>query len=114
VIQIPIDDFASQIVGSPEAACSSLELFRHWGLNRFSVSWLTADARKVLRQLRLWGMEVNIYNVPDLPAFLQAVTLLPKSVTADFNFPEWHYFGRGSGRNHDYNRYQMSHRADLS
>jgi len=88
VIQIPIDDFASQIVGSPEAACSSLELFRHWGLNRFSVSWLTADARKVLRQLRLWGMEVNIYNVPDLPAFLQAVTLLPKSVTADFNFPE--------------------------
>lgn len=32
-----------------------------------------------------------------LEAFLKAVLLLPRSVTADFNFPKWHYFGRGPG-----------------
>jgi hypothetical protein len=43
------------------------------------------------------GWEVNLYGVPDLEAFLEASLLLPTSITADFNFPEWRYFGRGSG-----------------
>ena len=34
-------------------------------------------------------------GVPDLEAFLEAALLLPASVTADFNFPEWNYDGRG-------------------
>ena len=42
-------------------------------------------------QLDEWGFEVNIYNVPDLESFLKAVILQPKSITSDFNFPEWHY-----------------------
>jgi hypothetical protein len=33
---------------------------------------------------------MNIYAVPDLVAFLQAALLLPRSLTADFNFPQWH------------------------
>ena len=33
--------------------------------------------------------------MPDLEAFLEAALLLPASVTADFNFPEWNYDGRG-------------------
>jgi hypothetical protein len=41
------------------------------------------------------GWEVNLYGVPDLESFLEAALLLPTSVTADFNFPEWNYFGRG-------------------
>jgi len=45
-----------------------------------------------------WGYEVNFYNVPDLEAFLEAVVLLPCSVTSDFNFPQWHFYGRGSGK----------------
>ncbi len=44
-----------------------------------------------------WGYEVNIYNVPDLESFLQAILILPRSVTADFNFPKWNYYGHGSG-----------------
>jgi hypothetical protein len=33
--------------------------------------------------------------------------LLPRSVTSDFNFPEWHYFGRGAGRGGRYHRYHL-------
>ena len=41
------------------------------------------------------GWQVNLYGVLDLEAFLEAALLLPASVTADFNFPEWAYDGRG-------------------
>jgi hypothetical protein len=41
---------------------------------------------------------VNLYGVPDLEAFLDASLMLPASVTADFNFPEWRYDGKGSGQ----------------
>ena len=40
----------------------------------------------------------SLYGVPDLASFLEAALLLPASVTADFNFPEWNYFGRGPAR----------------
>jgi hypothetical protein len=36
---------------------------------------------------------VNISNVPDLEAFLQAALMLPKSITSFFNFPKWFYTG---------------------
>ena len=38
-----------------------------------------------------------MYGITDLEAFLNASLMLPTSVTADFNFPEWRFFGRGSG-----------------
>lgn len=40
---------------------------------------------------------MNLYAVPDFESFVRALLLLPTSVTADFNFPEWGYYGRGSG-----------------
>ncbi len=40
---------------------------------------------------------MNVYNIPDLESFLKATILMPRSITADFNFPKWHYYGRGSG-----------------
>jgi hypothetical protein len=42
------------------------------------------------------GWQVNLFGVPDLESFLEAALLLPASVTADFNFPEWNYFGQGA------------------
>ncbi len=33
----------------------------------------------------------------ELEAFLDAVLLLPASVTSDFNFPQWGHYGHGSG-----------------
>jgi hypothetical protein len=49
---------------------------------------------------------VNLYAVDGLEQFLHAVVLLPRSVTADFNFPEWHYFGR-AGHQDRYHRYTV-------
>ena len=34
-------------------------------------------------------------RLPDLATFLPAALLLPRFLTADLNFPQWHYFGRG-------------------
>ena len=47
------------------------------------------------------------YNVPDLKSFLQAVLLMPRSITSDFNFPKWHYYGRGSGQDSEHYEYSV-------
>ena len=60
----------------------------------FSVKWTNGE------------FEVNIYNVSDLESFLQAMILMPRSITSDFNFPKWHYYGRGSGKEGDHLEYQ--------
>ena len=62
------------------------------------MDWRTPGARVVLDVVEGLGWEVNLYGVPDLESFLEAALLLPASVTADFNFPEWSYYGRGPGR----------------
>ena len=62
--------------------------------------------RHTLGELEQRGWETNIYAVPDLQSFLEAAVLLPTSVTADFNFPAWHYFGRGSGQDGVIHRYE--------
>jgi len=54
--------------------------------------------RDTIGELERRGWETNVYAVPDLQSFLEAAVLLPTSVTADFNFPAWRYFGRGSGQ----------------
>jgi hypothetical protein len=82
-------------------------MLRGWGINRFSIAWGTPHTRRLFDQLQRWGHDVNIYAVPDLAAFLQAALLLPRSLTADFNFPQWHYFGRGSGVQLDHYTYRL-------
>jgi hypothetical protein len=61
----------------------------------------------VLDRIDRLGFDVNIYNVPDLDSFLKAVLLMPRSITADFNFPKWHYFGRGSGEGLKHYKYSL-------
>ena len=102
VVQCPIDFVAPAIAAFPDDAKRTLDEFKSWGINRFSLKWSTFNRRQVIDQLDDWGFEINIYNVPDLESFLKAVLLLPTSVTSDFNFPQWHYFGRGSGENGEY------------
>ena len=107
VIQCPIDFLTPMIIGVPEKAGETLALFHEWGVNRFSVGWETPGMHKLLNQLDEWNFDVNIYNVPDLESFLKAVLLQPKSVTTDFNFPKWYYFGRGSGQNWTHYEYSI-------
>lgn len=103
VVQCPIDFLSPLIVAAPQQAHDVLEIFRNWGINRFSISWQSddlkgADQREVFDHLDQWGYDVNIYKVQDLEAFLHAVLLMPRSVTADYNFPKWRYYGHGSGQ----------------
>ncbi len=98
ILQCPIDFLAPLILSAPVKGKEILDMFTTWGINRFSISWLTPDMRRFFDQMDQWGFEENIYNVPDLEAFLQAILLLPRSITSDFNFPKWHYYGRGSGK----------------
>jgi len=108
VVQCPVDLLGPVAATEPDEAKQLVEAMTHRGVNRFSVSWSNPHARLLLDRLDEWGHEVNIYAVPDLEQFLRAVLLLPRSITADFNFPEWHYFGRGSGQRGLYHRYQLA------
>jgi len=107
VLQCPVSFLAPLILSVPEKAKEILTMFTDWGINRFSISWLTPDMRQFFDQMDQWGFEVNIYDVPDLESFLQAVLLMPRSITSDFNFPKWYYYGRGSGENGNHYEYSM-------
>lgn len=102
IIQCPIDFLFPLIVSAPEAAKNILNMFSSWGVTRFSVNWRTPNKTKMIGQLQRWGFHVNIYNIPDLQSFLKAVLFLPKSITSDFNFPKWKYFGKRKEEDLDY------------
>lgn len=114
VLQCPIDFLSPLAVAAPAHAKILIELFVSWGIDRFSVSWANGQLQALIDRLDEWGYETNIYAVPDLEQFLRAVLLLPTSITADFNFPEWHYFGRGSGQNGHYHSYRIDAPAHAS
>jgi hypothetical protein len=95
-IECPVDFLAPLICSAPTKAQEILNMFKHWGVNRFSISWQTPNLRPFFDQMDRWGFEVHIYDVPDLESFLQAVLLTPHSITSNFDFPKWHY--RNSNR----------------
>ena len=107
IVQCPVDLLAPLVLAAPEHAWDTIKLLTSWGVNRFSVSWAGEHARALLESLEDFGCQVNLYAVPDLEAFLRAALMLPTSITTDFNFPAWHYFGRGAGEQHKYHRYKV-------
>ena len=107
IVQCPVDFLTPLVLAAPERAWDTIKLLTAWGVSRFSVSWAGEHARELLEALEDFGCEVNLYAVPDLEAFLRAALLLPTSITTDFNFPAWHYFGRGAGEHHRYHRYTV-------
>ena len=106
-LQTPVDGIAELICGEPARAEEVLRTYRSWGISRLSIDWGNEHLRPCLTLLDQWGFDVNIYNVPNLEAFLQAVLWMPRSITSDFNFPQWYYFGRGSGAAGVYHTYVM-------
>jgi hypothetical protein len=98
IVQAPVDFLVPLLVAAPELAEEALAMLAAWGITRASLDWQTPGGRDVLDLIEGLGWEVNLYGVPDLESFLEAALLLPASVTADFNFPEWDYFGRGPAR----------------
>jgi beta-phosphoglucomutase-like phosphatase (HAD superfamily) len=107
IVQCPVDFLAPLVRAEPTSAEATLRMLAGWGISRFSVAWGSEHTRPLLERLEDWGYEVNLYAVPDHDAFLQAVLLLPDSLTADFNFPDWNYYGRGSGERRRYHDYRV-------
>jgi len=107
ILQCPIDFLVPLILATPDKAHETLQMLTDWGINRFSLSWDQEELRIIFEKMDLWGYGVNIWNVPDLESFLQAVYLMPRSVTSDFNFPQWHYYGRGAGKKGDHHDYKI-------
>ena len=107
ILQCRVDFLVPQILNAPEDAKKELARLQGWGINRFSIEWNEAVLAEVVNRLEEWGLETNIYKVRDLECFLHAVLLQPTSITADFNFPKWHYYGRGSGEGGQYYEYSV-------
>ncbi len=112
-ISVPVDFLRPLLLAAPALAKEVVATLRSWGVNRWSLDWRTSGIRELMDRLEEGGWEVNVYGVPDLEAFLEASLLLPRSVTADFNFPDWHYFGRGAGQHRAYYRYELAGDARL-
>ncbi len=93
VRQCPVDTISRMFFSSPGTARAYVGMLGQAGVGRFSVDWNTPGSREIIVQLQNWGLDVNIYNVPDLESFLQAVLMLPTSITSYFNFPKWFYTG---------------------
>lgn len=96
VVQVPLNSVPAW---RNRAAGLEAELARlvRVGVNRWSVGWHYPEPPAIVDQLRTWGYEANLYGVMTLDEFLAAVALNPRAVTADFNFPSWGLYGRGSG-----------------
>ena len=107
ILQCPIDFLYPLVCGMPKKAQAVLAILTSWGINRFSISWQKPGYLTLLQTLKEWGHEVNLYEIPDLEHFLQAVLLFPRSITSDFNFPKWHYYGKGAGATGIYSDYTM-------
>lgn len=89
VVQCPVDFLCPMLLGAPAQAREVLEMLRRWGVTRFSLSWKQPSLRRAFELLGAWGYEVNLRDVPDLAGFLQAALLLPRSLSATFDFPQW-------------------------
>jgi hypothetical protein len=107
VVQCPVDTLAPTVLAAPNRARTRLDELASWGVDRFSLAWDASRSAALLDRFDQWGYDVNLYAVESLGDFLRAVLLLPRSVTADFNFPEWHYFGRGAGGGGRHHRYHL-------
>ena len=111
IVQCPIDFLVPLILATPDQAHETLQMLTKWGITRFSIQWDQEELRAIFDQMDLGRYDVNIYNVPDLESFLQAVYMLPRSVTSDFNFPQWNYYGRGPGKDGDHHNYAVQKKA---
>ena len=96
-ISAPVDFLPPLMRVSEEATTHTLRVLRRWGVSRLSLRWSPLGVGRLIEDLESQGWKINLYDITDLETFLEASLLLPASITADFSFPEWRYFGRGSG-----------------
>jgi hypothetical protein len=87
VIQVPVNFLGPLVAAAPGNAAEIVEMLKDWGINRMSIGWSTPNKRGLMDFLDALEVDVNIYKVPDLEAFLHAVLLSPKSITSSYEVP---------------------------
>ena len=107
VLQCPADFLGPLAAAVPDETRRLLDVLQGWGIGRFSIDWRDRRRAALSECLESLGCEINLYGVPDLESFLRAALMLPCSLTADFNFPTWRYYGRGSGEEQAYHAYEL-------
>jgi hypothetical protein len=112
-ISTPVDFVIPLVRTSAEATAQVLDQLRGWGVTRLSLR-VSPVVRRLLDTVEALGWELNLYGIDDLDAFLEAAVLHPTSITADFNFPEWHYYGRGSGEGGRIHMFRSTEPVDAS
>jgi len=98
VIECPVDHFIPILLNEPERVERFLKTLSLWGVRRFSVHWNTAHLVSVIGRIEAMGYHVNVDGVNNLQTFLQTVLLLPHSISSDFKFQHWNYFGKPNSK----------------
>ena len=96
VVQVPIHSIADRTTTGAELV-DAVNSAATLGINRFSIGYHYPAFEQIYAAVSAQGFESNIYGIADLAEFQAAIALKPRSITADFNFPEWYLYGRGSG-----------------
>lgn len=106
IIQVPLNSVLP-LDPLPESWFSTVADLTAAGINRWSIGWHYPERNAIVAALKSGGHEVNLYGVATLAEFVAAVDLRPAAVTADFNFPTWHLYGRGSGHGGIFYEYEL-------
>ena len=89
VLQTPVDSLGPFADVAPANVRVLVDVLIAAGIDRFSLGWGAPGLASLMARLDDWDCAVNIHDVPDLQAFLQAILLLPTSITSRFDFPFW-------------------------
>jgi hypothetical protein len=103
-LQCPLEFLGQVAAAMPDEARRIVDRMRSWGVDRFSLAWTHPDTPMLRDRLDDWGLDTNLYAITDLEQVLAALVTVPRSLTADFTLPEWHYFGRGAGNDGQFHR----------
>lgn len=87
-LQCPVDFLGPLAFAMPDQARAILARLQRWGINRASIAWETPRRDALLSWLQEEGWDVNVYDVPDLEAFLHTVLALPSSLTSSFDLSD--------------------------
>ena len=103
-LQCPLEFLGQVAAAMPDEARRIVDRVRSWGVDRFSLAWTHPDTPMLRDRLDDWGLDVNLYAITDLEQVLAALLTVPRSLTADFTLPEWHYFGRSAANDGEFHR----------
>ncbi len=93
IVEYDIDFLARTILNEPDEALEMLTILRNMGIDRFSLTRGKPAWRRIAGDVAKWGFDVHINTITSFNNFLQAALFTPRSMTLNFGFDGWRYFG---------------------